>query len=160
MVILSDERSMICYVGVALLLSFSIIYNYKMADSKGNILKVRLGNDTRRQMLYNTNISYNDLVLMLQRIYAGILKASDDITLKYFDEGIHLNQLAIDYFKFSFSLLLDGDLITVVDDGDFAHAREYSKTGVVNMVVYGMYVCIHMYMYNIRVIYKKSFILF
>lgn len=58
-----------------------------MAETKGNILKVRLGNDTRRQVLYNTSISYNDLVLMLQRIFEGTLQPADDITLKYFDEG-------------------------------------------------------------------------
>ena len=58
-----------------------------MAETKGNVLKVRLGNDTRRQLLYNTNISYNDLVLMLQRIFPEKLQPSDDVTLKYFDEG-------------------------------------------------------------------------
>ncbi len=58
-----------------------------MAETKGNILKVRLGNDTRRQLLYNANISYNDLVLMLQRIFGGKLQPTDDVTLKYFDEG-------------------------------------------------------------------------
>lgn len=130
-----------------------------MADIKGNILKVRLGNDTRRQMLYNTNISYNDLVLMLQRIYSGKLKPSDDITLKYFDEGesaIHralwrsvavatgtssILQLTLLYYYYYYYLLyflyLDGDLITIADDGDFAHAREYSQTGVVSMIIYG-----------------------
>lgn len=59
----------------------------EMAETKGNVLKVRLGNDTRRQVLYNTNISYNDLVLMLQRFFEGKLKPTDDVTLKYFDEG-------------------------------------------------------------------------
>jgi protein TFG len=58
-----------------------------MATSKGDILKVRLGEDTRRVMIYNTNISYDDLVLMLQRIYDGKLKSTDEVTLKYYDEG-------------------------------------------------------------------------
>lgn len=61
-----------------------------MADSsrKGDILKVRLGDDIRRMVLYNTHISYDDLVLMLQRVYNGKLKSSDDVALKYYDEGM------------------------------------------------------------------------
>ena len=31
----------------------------------------------------------------------------------------------------------DNDLITIADDSDFAHAREYAQRGVVKMVVYG-----------------------
>ena len=60
-----------------------------MADSsrKGDILKVRLADDVRRMVLYNTHISYDDLVLMLQRVYGGKLKSSDDVALKYYDEG-------------------------------------------------------------------------
>ena len=37
------------------------------------------------------------------------------------------------YFNFT----LDNDLITIADATDFAHAREYSKTKVVKMVIYG-----------------------
>ena len=59
-----------------------------MAESKGDILKVRLGSDIRRLVLYNTHISYDDLVIMLQRIYDGQLKSSDDVTLKYYDDGM------------------------------------------------------------------------
>ena len=54
---------------------------------KSDILKVRLGQDTRRMVLYNTLISYDDLVLMLQRVYDGKLRSSDEVTLKYKDEG-------------------------------------------------------------------------
>ena len=61
----------------------------RMTDSnrKGDILKVRLGDDVRRMVLYNTHISYDDLVLMLQWVYDGKLKSSDDVALKYYDEG-------------------------------------------------------------------------
>lgn len=31
----------------------------------------------------------------------------------------------------------DNDLITIADDSDFAHAREYAQRGVVKMIVYG-----------------------
>ena len=61
-------------------------------EYKGDILKVRLGNDTRRFVLYNTHISYDDLVLMLQRIYDGQLKGTDDVTLKYYDDGTNLQK--------------------------------------------------------------------
>lgn len=54
---------------------------------KSDILKVRLGEDTRRMVLYNTLISYDDLVLMLQRVFDGKLRSSDEVTLKYQDEG-------------------------------------------------------------------------
>ena len=54
---------------------------------KSDILKVRLGEDTRRMVLYNTQISYDDLVLMLQRVFEGKLRSSDEVTLKYYDEG-------------------------------------------------------------------------
>ena len=58
-----------------------------MSEFKGDILKVRLGDDTRRMVLFNTNISYDDLVLMLQRVFDGRLSSNDEVTLKYIDEG-------------------------------------------------------------------------
>lgn len=54
-----------------------------------------------------------------------------------------LNKLIVgSYFRQSyiiFYLLIDGDLITIADATDFSHAREYSSTGVVKMVVFGMF---------------------
>ncbi len=47
-------------------------------------------------------------------------------------------------------VFVDDDLITIIDDEDFAHAREYSKTGVVKMVIYSknqVYVCVYVYNY-------------
>lgn len=67
---------------------YNLIHLMMSVSSKGDILKVRLGDDTRRLVLYNTHISYDDLVLMLQRIYNGQLKSSDDVTLKYYDDGM------------------------------------------------------------------------
>ena len=80
------------------------------------ILKVRLGDDIRRMVLYNTYISYDDFLLMLERVYDGKLKSSDNVTLKYYDE--------------------DNDLITIAGDWDFANARKYAQRGIVKMVVY------------------------
>ncbi|MFH4981288.1 hypothetical protein AB6A40_007997 [Gnathostoma spinigerum] len=60
-------------------------------------LKARFGADVRRTMLHhNQDLSYNDLVLMMQRIFK--IKSSTNIILKYRDE--------------------DGDLVTLADDND------------------------------------------
>lgn len=49
------------------------------------VLKARFGNDIRRTTLHHANdMTLNDLVLMLQRIFAI---GSNDITLKYRDTG-------------------------------------------------------------------------
>jgi hypothetical protein len=52
------------------------------------IIKARLGNDVRRLAVPNAELTYDDLVPMLHRIFrpTGNLP-SDDFTLKYQDEG-------------------------------------------------------------------------
>lgn len=72
-------------------------------DSKSDILdlsgkliiKVQLGDDIRRIPIHNEAITYDELVLMMQRVFRGKLLANDDITIKYKDEGILLNLLVI-----------------------------------------------------------------
>ena len=54
------------------------------------IIKVALGDDIRRIPIHNEEITYDELVLMMQRVYRGKLSTSDDITIKYKDEGIPL----------------------------------------------------------------------
>lgn len=51
------------------------------------IIKVQLGDDIRRIPIHNEAITYDELVLMMQRVFRGKLTANDDITLKYKDEG-------------------------------------------------------------------------
>lgn len=53
------------------------------------IIKVQLADDIRRIPIHNDAITYDELVLMMQRIFNGKLSASDDITIKYKDEGIY-----------------------------------------------------------------------
>ncbi|XP_018335511.1 protein TFG isoform X2 [Agrilus planipennis] len=66
------------------------------------IIKVQLGDDIRRIPIHNDAINYDELVLMMQRIFQGKLNANDDITIKYKDE--------------------DGDLITIFDSSDLSFA--------------------------------------
>lgn len=76
------------------------------------IIKVQLGDDIRRIPIHNEAITYDELVLMMQRVFRGKLTANDDITLKYKDEGRfkckHLVWVikfhAPGAFKFAFSL--------------------------------------------------------
>lgn len=51
------------------------------------IIKVQLDNDIRRIPIHNEAITYDELVLMMQRVFRGKLTAYDDITIKYKDEG-------------------------------------------------------------------------
>ena len=51
------------------------------------IIKVKLGSDIRRIPIHNDDITYDELVLMMQRVFRGKLNSSDDVTIKYMDEG-------------------------------------------------------------------------
>ncbi|EFA00133.1 protein TFG [Tribolium castaneum] len=71
------------------------------------IIKVQLGDDIRRIPIHNEAITYDELLLMMQRVFKGKLFASDDITIKYKDE--------------------DGDLITIFDSSDLSFAIQCSR---------------------------------
>ncbi|CAH0548137.1 unnamed protein product [Brassicogethes aeneus] len=71
------------------------------------IIKVSLGDDIRRIPIHNEAITYDELVLMMQRVFRGKLTANDEITLKYKDE--------------------DGDLITIFDSSDLSFAIQCSR---------------------------------
>lgn len=38
-------------------------------------------------LIHNESITYDELLLMMQRIFNGKLTANDDLTIKYKDEG-------------------------------------------------------------------------
>ncbi|XP_017772539.1 PREDICTED: protein TFG-like [Nicrophorus vespilloides] len=71
------------------------------------IIKVQLGDDIRRIPIHNEAITYDELVLMMQRVFRGKLSSNDDITIKYKDE--------------------DGDLITIFDSSDLSFAIQCSR---------------------------------
>ena len=51
------------------------------------VVKARFGGDIRRIPISNADLTYDDLVLMIQRIFRSRLGANDDVLLKYTDEG-------------------------------------------------------------------------
>lgn len=69
--------------------------NYrKIMDLSGKlIIKVQLGDDIRRIPIHNEDITYDELVLMMQRVFRGKLNNDDDILIKYKDEGITIDNL-------------------------------------------------------------------
>ncbi|XP_050293621.1 protein TFG-like isoform X2 [Anthonomus grandis grandis] len=71
------------------------------------IIKVQFGDDIRRFPIHNDAITYDELVLMMQRVFRGKLTANDDITLKYKDE--------------------DGDYVTITDCTDLSFAIQCSR---------------------------------
>ncbi|KRT84083.1 hypothetical protein AMK59_1485, partial [Oryctes borbonicus] len=71
------------------------------------IIKVQLKDDIRRIPIHNEAITYDELVLMMQRVFRGKITSSDDVTIKYKDE--------------------DGDLITILDSSDLSFAIQCSR---------------------------------
>lgn len=51
------------------------------------IVKAKLADDVRKVPIFNEDITYDELLLMLQRVFRGKLRNTDDVTLKYTDEG-------------------------------------------------------------------------
>lgn len=51
------------------------------------IIKAKLGNDIRRIPIHNEDLTYDELVLMMQRVFRGTLQTNEEVTIKYADEG-------------------------------------------------------------------------
>ncbi|KAL8581491.1 hypothetical protein ACOMHN_042884 [Nucella lapillus] len=85
------------------------------------IIKVQLGDDIRRIPIHNEDITYDELVLMMQRVYRGKLSTNDDIVIKYKDE--------------------DGDLITIFDSSDLTFAIQCSRILKITLFVNGVQPC-------------------
>jgi len=81
------------------------------------IIKVQLGEDIRRIPIHNEDITYDELVLMMQRVFQGKLNSNDDVTIKYRDE--------------------DGDLITIADSSDLSFAIQCSRILKLTLFVNG-----------------------
>lgn len=71
------------------------------------IIKAQLENDIRRIPIHNEDITYDELLIMMQRIFHGRLRPTDEVTLKYKDE--------------------DKDLITIADNADLTLAKQTSR---------------------------------
>ena len=62
--------------------------SFPQLDLSGKlIIKVQLGEDIRRIPIHNEDITYDELVLMMQRVFRGKLTSNDEVTIKYKDEG-------------------------------------------------------------------------
>lgn len=68
------------------------------------IIKAQLGEDIRRIPIHNEDITYDELVLMMQRVFRGKLLSNDEVTIKYKDEG-KIKSLRITYDFFAYLLL-------------------------------------------------------
>jgi hypothetical protein len=51
------------------------------------IIKAQLGDDIRRIPIHNEELTYDELLLMMTRVFRGKLNSTDDVTIKYKDEG-------------------------------------------------------------------------
>lgn len=66
------------------------------------IIKVQLEDDIRRIPIHNEAITYDELVLMMQRVFRGKITSSDDVTIKYKDEGILSTLIIINLISMCF----------------------------------------------------------
>ncbi|KRX91164.1 Protein TFG [Trichinella pseudospiralis] len=90
------------FISVFRMVSDNLKTPYGVDYSKTLIIKVKLGDDIRKIPIQNDDITYDELVLMMQRVFKDKLTATDDVTVKYTDD--------------------DGDLVTILDSSDLAFA--------------------------------------
>ncbi len=67
-------------------------------DLNGKVVfKVKLGNEIKKIVIHNDELTFNELCLMMQRIFSEKIGKSDEFTLKYTDEGMfsHLTRLFV-----------------------------------------------------------------
>lgn len=77
-------------------------------DLSGKIVfKVRLDKEIKKIVIHNDDINYNELLLMMQRIFSDKIKPNDEFAVKYTDE--------------------ENDLITLSNDSDVLLAIQSSK---------------------------------
>ena len=50
-------------------------------------IKAKLGDDIRRFGIHNEDLTYDELVLMMQRVFKKTLNTNDELLIKYLDEG-------------------------------------------------------------------------
>jgi len=82
--------------------------SFNKLDMAGKlIIKVSLGKDIRRIPIHNDDLTYDELVLMMQRVFKGVLDPEEELLLKYKDE--------------------DGDLVTIMDNSDLSFAIQYCR---------------------------------
>ncbi|KAI1885390.1 hypothetical protein AGOR_G00219640 [Albula goreensis] len=108
-------RKNIIIVGFSTQLSATM--NGQLDLSGKLIIKAQLGDDIRRIPIHNEDITYDELLLMMQRVFRGKLQSSDEVTIKYKDE--------------------DDDLITIFDSSDLSFAIQCSRILKLTLFVNG-----------------------
>ncbi|MBZ3872451.1 Protein TFG, partial [Sciurus carolinensis] len=81
------------------------------------IIKAQLGEDIQKIPIHNEDIIYDELVLMMQRVFRGKLLSNDEVTIKYKVE--------------------DGDLITIFDSSRLSFAIQCSRILKLTLFVNG-----------------------
>ena len=51
------------------------------------VIKAQLGDDLRRILIHNEELTYDELILMMQRVFKPKLDCLDSFIIKYKDEG-------------------------------------------------------------------------
>jgi protein TFG len=93
-------------------------FSFLPMDLSGKlIIKAKLGDDIRKVPIFNEDITYDELLLMLQRVFKGRLRPTDDVTLKYKDE--------------------DGDLVTIAESSDLNLAKQLSRVLKITVFIHG-----------------------
>lgn len=72
------------------------------------LIKAVFNGDIRRLAIHNEELTYSELLLLLQRLFRSSLGPTDALTIKYRDD--------------------DGDYVTLADDNDLVHAKALSPT--------------------------------
>lgn len=54
------------------------------------IIKATLGQDIRRIPIHNDDLTYDELVLMMQRVFRGSIAPQEELLLRYRDEDADL----------------------------------------------------------------------
>ena len=88
----------------------------KMESAGQLIIKANFGEDIRRIPIHNDDLTYDELVLMMQRVYRGVIPADQELVLKYKDE--------------------DGDLVSLADTNDLSYAIQYSRYGCCDLEIF------------------------
>jgi len=81
------------------------------------IIKASVGDDIRRIPIHNDDLTYDELVLMMQRVFMNNITPGQDLLLKYKDE--------------------DGDLVTITDSSDLSFAIQYCRVLKLSVTVAG-----------------------
>lgn len=65
--------------------------NENIASSNGVgtkvVFKIKLDKEIRKAVIHNDDITYNELMLMMQRIFSDKIRPNDEFNIKYTDEG-------------------------------------------------------------------------